>query len=516
MLARALRSISTALLLAGLTLTQSAQSASTPPSPDSQTYTLHVNTRIVLTDVTVTDAHGNPVRNLPQSDFQIYDDGRPQKLASFQEHVQAPDTLPSAAPTAPNVYSNASMLHLPSTVNVILIDTTTVRMVDQMYLFEELTKFVEHLPAGEPVAIFNRGGQATLLLQNFTSDHSLLMAAIRVAIPHLRQPDAYYATGFDTLQQIAVALQQIPGRKNVLWFSGGSNAFLQLDPLDEPDRRYIYDTLEAERIAIYPIDARGLTVRFGPYMVEQQLLMEQDADSTGGHAYMNNNGLAKIVSRIVSTDGSFYTLTYSPDDTTRDGSWHKVRVKLNTPGYQLSYRHGYFDDGRNGQLPTSDSRAVLSADGGITHESVAARAQPIIFQARVVPSSLAPPPTPTNTPPLKPKRGDTLYSVHYDIPAHDIQLRSLGGNNGLDLVGIGIIAFSHYGTPLAHSYQEVKFTVDEAKLRNNPDAILPFDQQIDIPNGNDYLYVIVWDITTGRTGTLNLPLDVKKQPKPKP
>lgn len=514
MLARALRSGSIGLCLIGATLSASAQSANTPPPSGQPTYTLHVNTRIVLTDVTVTDSHGNTIPNLPQSDFQVYDNGRPQTLASFQEHIQAPDASPTAAPTAPNVYSNASLLHLPSTVNVILIDTTTIRLIDQMYLYQQLTKFVQELPAGEPVAIFNRAGQATLLLQNFTSDHELLLTAIRRAVPNFRRPDAYYTTGSETLQQIDAYLNQIPGRKNVLWFSGGSNAFLEVDPLGEPARRLIYDMLEADRIAIYPIDARGLTVNFGYYRADQQMLMEQDADATGGHAYMNNNGLAKIASRIVSTDGSYYTLTYSPDDVTRDGKWHNVKVKLNDPHYHLSYRHGYYDDGRNEQAPPGRSRNLLLANGQLLRNTDD-RVRPIIFQASLLPASQSPNLAP-GTIPVPPKRGETIYTVHYDIPAHDIHPKAINNNNGTDLLGIAIIAFNQFGTPIARDLQQVRLTVNEAGIRDNPNANLGFDQQINLPIGRDYLSVVVWDMTSGRTGTLNLPLNVKKQLKPAP
>ena len=515
MLARTLRSLFAAPLLAGLTLPATAQSSSAPPPPDQQTYTLHINTRIVLTDVTVTDSHGNIISNLPQSDFQVYDNNRPQTLTSFQEHVQTPDIAPAVAPTAANVYTNASMLHLPSTVNVILIDTTTIRLTDQMYLYQQLTKFVQELPAGEPVAIFNRAGQATLLLQDFTSDHQLLLTAVRRAVPRFRSYDAPYTTGSDTLIQIDAYLKQVPGRKNVLWFSGGSNAFLQLDPIDEPERRFIYDMLEADRIALYPIDARGLTVNFATYRAYQQMLMQQDADTTGGHAYMNNNGLAKIASHVISTDGSYYTLTYSPDDVTRDGKWHNVKVKLNDSSYHLSYRHGYYDDGRIDQTPQAKPRNLLLPNGQVLRNTDD-RATPIIFHARILPASLAPPATASATSAVKPRRGDTAYDVHYDIPANSIHARSQSGNNGLDILGAGIIAFSHDGTPLAHLYQQVKLTVNETAIQANPNATLQFDQQINIPTGQDYLSVVVWDMTTGRTGTLNLPLNVQKQPKPKP
>ena len=51
--------------------------------------------------------------------------------------------------------------------------------------------------------------------------------------------------------------------------------------------------LEAERIAIYPIDARGLTVVFGmAAMAVAAQQMREDAAATGGTAYVNTNGLA--------------------------------------------------------------------------------------------------------------------------------------------------------------------------------------------------------------------------------
>ena len=40
---------------------------------------------------------------------------------------------------------------------------------------------------------------------------------------------AEYLSDFDALQSGAVSLSQLPGRKNVLWFSGGSFEFLMPD-----------------------------------------------------------------------------------------------------------------------------------------------------------------------------------------------------------------------------------------------------------------------------------------------
>lgn len=522
MIVRSLPSGLVSLCLLAAALPVSSQSPAVAPPLNPQVPTLQMSTRVVLTDVTVTDSHGRPIRGLTRSDFRIFDDGRPQPLSSFEEHTrsQSASLTRVAAPANPNTFSNDFLLHPPSPVNVILIDTTTIRLVDQMYLYQQLTSFVHNLPPGEPIAIFTRSGDVTLLLQNFTSDHTLLLAAIRRAIPQFRSPDAWYTSDIDTLQQMATYLSQIPGRKNLLWFSSGSNLFLDPDPallVDQPPRRPLYDLLESERIAVYPIDARGLTVGSPLGMTYQDMQMEQDAQATGGTAYYDSNGLAEIASHILSTNASYYTLTYSPQGLRRNGKWHHVRVKLDNHHYHLSYRRGYYDDGINNLPPPGETRTVLRADGSRT-QVPNEPGEPIIFQASVQlpslsPRSLVPVSGP---PPQPPQKGETTYVVHYILPAAAIQPRSINGNSGTDVVGAAVIAFNHFGDPIARVVQDVTMRVDQNKLRSFPNASLPFDQRVNLPTGLDYLYLMLWDTTTGRLGTINLPVDVKKPTKPKP
>jgi VWFA-related protein len=309
------------------------------------------------------------------------------------------------------------MLHPPAVVNAILTDTTTIGLVDQMYLYEELTKFVQKLPAGEPVAIFCRAGQMTLLLQGFTSDHALLMKAIRKAIPHFQEPDAEYASDYETVQQVAFHMSQVPGRKNILWFTGGERLFLEMNPrggLDlpsEPDWQYICDLLEPERIALYPIDARGLTVGGGRAMREQQLLMWQDAGATGGQAWYNTNGFAQATDHILATDGDYCTLTYAPDDLRNNGRWHGVEIKLREAGYRLSHRRGYFDDGRNGRSPTVQTRIALEANGK-TRKVLDDRSEPIPFTVRMAGIAPLAEAAPVRAGQVKaPKRGELPYVI---------------------------------------------------------------------------------------------------------
>jgi hypothetical protein len=215
--------------------------------------------------------------------------------------------------------------------------------------------------------------------------------------------------------------QQAKRRRGLLWFTSGSNMLLGSDPMsitmDPGARRAIYDLLESERIAIYPIDARGLTVVFGRAAMAtalQQMQMRQDAAATGGAAYVNTNGLTQATQHILATDGNYYTLSYTPNDLKSNSKWHRVEMKLVNAHYDLSYRHGYFDDGSNRPQPAkvTRTRTALRA-GGNKLEVPDDRSEPIVFSVRIAPASPVADSLPGDSPQ---KKGETRYVVEYDRP----------------------------------------------------------------------------------------------------
>ena len=58
-----------------------AQSRPAPPASSA----ISVQTELVVLPVSVTDAKGNAVLGLQQQDFHVYEDGRLQKIAMFQQ-----------------------------------------------------------------------------------------------------------------------------------------------------------------------------------------------------------------------------------------------------------------------------------------------------------------------------------------------------------------------------------------------------------------------------------------------
>jgi VWFA-related protein len=512
-----------ACVLASFSILSRAQSSGAAQTQQKPAFTLHTTTRIVLTDVTVTDAKGNPVNGLRQSDFHIFDNDKPQSILSFTEHTTTPVAATPKVSAAPGVYSNSFLSHLPPVLNIILIDITNLEFVDQMYLRYKLDQFIKQLPQDEPLAIYLNTGPHSLLLQDFTSDHALLLNAIHEAIPRFPPTGREYYSDLATLYKVAVHFDEYPGRKNVLWFTGGSTLFLNDDPTrlggfaqeDPAAERAIYDILQTGRIAVYPVDARGLQVIFGEASIfslsSQHGLMNDAARATGGHAYYNNNGLDLIAEHWLRDSGDFYTMSYSPSDFAMNNKWHKVKIQLNHSGpkYFLSYRRGYFADGSiAGKHPSSKWRTQLLADGSAV-ERHDLRRIPIIFQVEIKPASEIPPGAIVAgvSPSVKPKRGTIPYMIHYELPARSFATNVINGKTEI-VLGVGVISFKRDGSRDSALAARITITVNPDKLRQQPDLKIPVDQRINLHKGQSYLYLATWDMNSGRIGTLQVPLRV--------
>ncbi|HEY4009818.1 MAG TPA: VWA domain-containing protein [Acidobacteriaceae bacterium] len=519
---------------------------SAPPQEPTPALTLHAASRIVLADLIVTDAHGNPVHGLTAADFQVFDNGKPQRIASFEEHTDEPtETSAYNAPTPSGTATN-TFQHLPPILNVVLIDTTNLELPDQIYLRIQLTKFLNNLPAAQPIAVFDRHGDYTVLLQPFTSDRALLQAAVNRAIPRIPLNGREYRSDSATLRQIGAYLIQVPGRKNVLWFSGGSTAYLLYGlsaltastsvgpppssaagaaaaaasapstPVETPsvgegadELREVYDELEAARIAVYPIDARGLTTGGDVALGPQQSQMIQTAEATGGQAFYNSNSLALVASHILSTDSSSYTLTYSPQNFHYDGKWHNIRIEGRRPGLHLNYRRGYFADQTQQPAPKSRKLNTLFAGDSGPLAAPDLRSSPLIFKASVHPVSTAPSPAAAFIP-LRPAapaaKGTTAFDIDYSLSTSTLTSATVDGAPRATVV-FAALALDSDGNRIGQAIDRVRFPLTP----DSPARRLDVEQQIDLPRGSGFVTVTVWDPASGHIGTLQVPVTAGKK-----
>ena len=119
-----------AFSLSGSFLTASAQSQPQNQPSANPPYTIQISSRVVLTDVTVTDSKGNPVHGLPEAAFRIFDNNKLQTIATFEEHTGTPAVKLEPAAMRAGEYSNDYLLHLPPVLNVVIIDIANLRITE--------------------------------------------------------------------------------------------------------------------------------------------------------------------------------------------------------------------------------------------------------------------------------------------------------------------------------------------------------------------------------------------------
>jgi VWFA-related protein len=173
------------------------------------------------------------------------------------------------------------------------------------------------------------------------------------------------------IEAIANHVAGIPGRKNLVWISGGFPVSILLDsnkksPVDTqsqnfmPELERVARALNQSNLAIYPVDARGLLVpgefesssahpfsAHDPSTVlgvgqDEQVTMDLLAERTGGHAFHNTNDIQGAIRRTLSESRFTYFVGFYPDHGSWNGQFHELKLRVSKPGLVLRHRRGYF------------------------------------------------------------------------------------------------------------------------------------------------------------------------------
>jgi VWFA-related protein len=174
------RLLCTSVVVALAFLTSSSSRPQTPGHPQSQgaDTTLRVTTRLVNVNVVVTDALGNPVKDLTQDDFTPLDDGQPQKIAFFSAIDNERATSTSSLP-GPDSYTNRPTDYgAPPSSTILLFDTLNSRWTSQGYGLHLIRKFLRQVEPQDHIGIYVLGDDLKVV-HSFSHDASDLVEAIR-------------------------------------------------------------------------------------------------------------------------------------------------------------------------------------------------------------------------------------------------------------------------------------------------------------------------------------------------
>ncbi len=179
-----------------------------------------------------------------------------------------------------------------------------------------------------------------------------------------------------SLLNVVRSLAQFPGRKTIVFFSEG----LPVSPSLSARLDWVIDAANRANITAYAVDANGLRAkstmavpkkemdnfveeRFsqlatGTDRTDQPLTMAFErvedtmrldsrtglarlAEETGGVLVEGSNNLTSAFRRIDEDNQFHYLLTYSPRNSTFDGKFRAIKVKVHRPATQVFARKGY-------------------------------------------------------------------------------------------------------------------------------------------------------------------------------
>jgi VWFA-related protein len=388
------------------------------------------------------------------------------------------------------------------------------------------------ISAGVTVALNN--------VQQFETEQGVAVLQARIGIT------------LSSMRAIARQVGGYPGRKNLVWVSAGFPVSMVPEtdeityvntrvgdptapaPLPQEQTYGAYGQqvlqqsveeirrtsalLSDARIAVYPVDARGLiganladasrqgtnaaglimtggefgqSVSNASARVEaSQTGMRDLADQTGGRVFVNRNDIDNAVALAASDGAASYSLAYSPDKKKFDGTFHKIKVQVSRPGVQLRYRPGYFalDPGKAG---SKDKDAELLN----TLRDSSGSATMVLFDARIVPPASA----------AKAKVPIQIL-VQPDTFTADEQK---DGGRALNL-DFYATAFSKDGRMSGNTGTSINATISADQYAQVRQQGLMTPMELSLPPGEYDLRLAVRDNHTGYLGTLSVPLVLGK------
>lgn len=389
--------------------------------------TFRATTQLVEFSVVAMDRKGNPALGLTKDDFALFDNGKRREIAFFRYEGGPENGVAVARPPLPaHVFTNrVEMTGGPArNITALVIDSSNTETVDQMMVNAQAMMFLRALAPQTRVAVFQLGRQFRVI-HDFTDDMESLRARLaelkvefqtqklsdversaREAEEFLGQMEKKYYSPMTEAdiarQRMAVAsevnfntvvggnrveatmrllellgghIAGIPGRKSVVWISGGIQMFsstvaptgkMVVPAVGESYEKAIRRTSEKlaqSGVALYAVDASGLKSsaeslsekqymppigggRFGAletadaYSRDTRAAFGMMTGITGGRYFVNTNDFSDAIRKATSDLQGTYSIGFYADAES-DGKWRTLKASVRRPGVELLHRQGY-------------------------------------------------------------------------------------------------------------------------------------------------------------------------------
>jgi Ca-activated chloride channel homolog len=279
--------------------------------------TIQVETNLVEILASVIDAHGEPVAGLAQAQFQLSEDGVPQKIVRFEAQTDRPLDL------------------------VLMVDSSSSEFADLKFEDEAAAHFIRQVVRPtDRLAVFEFD-EDVIELSDFSNDVPRLQSAVRRILP---------GTGtsmYDAIVLGANELKRRPeGRRRAIVLVTDAGETTSGDSFDQARRAAI-----SSGALLYPIIVRVVKSENGRNTAGEHALVTIQNDTGGAMFFLDDLGqLNSVFDRINRELRTQYLLGYYPQPQPPPGSYRHVEVKVKS-GDLVHFRKGYFAAGEPAEKP---------------------------------------------------------------------------------------------------------------------------------------------------------------------
>jgi VWFA-related protein len=395
-----------------------------------------------------------------------------------------------------------------------------------------LTTEAERQHTTGQIAYMAREATASAPPQATTSDSAMISQMTTGKEQQLRDLESFQIADranftLAAFESLSRAVSGYPGRKNLIWLSTSFPVQIEADPkMDtQPWRNSAsFKTQLAEagnllaksRIALYPVDVRGLQGRgvdisnsateagnwtmgenapnYGNLLAAQasthsdeRYTMMAVAQQTGGQAFLGTNDLKRAMQRSMEDGATYYTLAYTPDKVDPQTVFHRIEVKVAQPDVHLAYRRGYY---------SSPPKAGSSATGAAALRGALQPGMPpstmLFLTASVLP----------------PDASHKNVRIQYVVNPNGVTFTDMPEQRKQITLDCIAIAYDKDGKEVGHASDTLDGTIKAAAYETVMNNGIPAQQEMTLPIGAYNLRLGVMDRPSQQIGTVDVPVVV--------
>ena len=283
-----------------------------PPSDEANTF--RFNSNLVAVPVSVTDANGEPIRNLKAEEFRLDEEGQAQQVQSLGEPGKTPLDLTLLFDISGSVFERFD------------------------FQKQAASRFLQQvLKPNDVVSVFLVGFEGRLVIprtRNFPKVISEMMA-----LQPSKEGTAFHASVVKAAQYLNDNAES-GSRRVMVVISDGEDNYSKTVALSDAQRE-----LQRSDIVFYSINPSGPSIKLNRISMRGQNAMLTLANETGGVAFLpdNEENLEHVFRQIAAELQAQYLLGYYSTNEANDGNFRRIKIQLpRHTALRIRARQGYY------------------------------------------------------------------------------------------------------------------------------------------------------------------------------